>query len=50
MPLSEEQRPGPVRELGVEQGVETAPASCWDIWAMLLIGSNPLFDIFGLLF
>ena len=41
--------PGPM-ELGVEQGVEPAPASCWDICAMLLIGSNPLFDIFGLLF
>ena len=39
--------PGPT-ELGVEQGVEPAPpgpASCWDIWAMLLIGSKPLLDM-----
>ena len=37
-------------ELGVEQGVEPgpAPASCCDIWAMLLMVSNPLFDMFGL--
>ena len=42
MPLS---GPGPM-ELGVEQGV--LPASCCDIWAILLIGSNPLLDMLGL--
>ena len=38
--------PGPT-ELGVEQGVEPGPgpANCWDIWAMLLMGSNPLLDM-----
>jgi len=29
-------------EFGVEQGVDTCPVSCCDIWAMLLIGSKVL--------
>ena len=33
--------PGPM-ELGVEQGVEPWPVSCWDICAMLLMGSKAL--------
>ena len=33
--------PWPI-EFGVEQGVEIWPVSCWDIWAMELMGSKAL--------
>lgn len=36
-----ESGPGPM-ELGVEQGVDTCVVSCWDIWAIEEMGSNPL--------
>ena len=44
--------PGPT-EFGVEQGVEAGPgpgpANCWDICAMLLMGSKPLLAMAALL-
>ena len=43
LPMEPSPESGPCpTEFGVEQGVVTWPVSCWDIWAIELMGSKDL--------